>query len=451
MKSRFSQIRFKFQLTLGLQIVLLGVALAGLIWSATVARLPAVSAVLGLVTLGVFAGLLAYASSGHRKLERFLDALAFDDLSLRLSEQDWDQQLARAANHVLGSVRDARVETEAKATYLDVLVKHVPVAVLSLAADGRIALQNNAARHLFQLPRLSRVDDLAVFGAHLPKALTAIAPGRQELVRAVRDEHVLELKVSATEIRLAGDAGGDVQTLLAIENIRSELDDREINAWRDLIRVLTHEIMNSVTPITSLARTVDTLAADVGTTDDPEELLEDMQAALATIVRRSEGLTQFVEGYRKLTALPQPRIETVPLLATLADVRRLCHQDFGDSLTIEVDVDPDRLALQADPALVQQALINLARNACFAVEGRPEPRVRLVARSVHGRLQVSVEDNGCGIAPEEIDQIFIPFFTTRKDGSGVGMPLARQIMAAHGGTIGVQSRVDEGTTVTLTF
>ena len=112
------------------------------------------------------------------------------------------------------------------------------------------------------LPRLSRIDDLAVFGAHLPKALTAIAPGRQELVRAVRDEHVLELKVSATEIRMVGDAGGDVQTLLAIENIRSELDDREINAWRDLIRVLTHEIMNSITPVTSLAKTAADLVDD---------------------------------------------------------------------------------------------------------------------------------------------------------------------------------------------
>ena len=451
MRSRFSRIRWRFQLAVGAQVAALLPTVGALAWTLARPGLPAVTVVLLLLIVAQFAGLIAYTSSEHRKLERFLDALAFDDLSLRLTEGDWDRQLARAANHILTTVRDARVETEAKATYLDVLVRHIPVAILAIDPAGSVVMQNNAARRLFQRPRLATLEDLADFGAHLPRALAALRPGEERLLRATDGERVLELKVSATEIRLAGDAGGSVQTLLALENIFSELDDREIAAWRDLIRVLTHEIMNSITPIASLARTVDGMAEELGSAEDGDEMLADIHDALATIVRRSEGLIAFVEGYRRLTQLPQPHFATRPVAQLLADVQRLCAEEFGDALALDVSVTPATLSLSADHALVQQALLNVARNACLAVAGRESPRVDLLADIEHGRVRLRVVDNGCGIDDEVLAQIFIPFFTTRRGGSGVGMTLARQIMAAHRGTIGVRSEVDQGTTVTMTF
>ena len=255
MKSRFSTIRLRYQAIVLLQILLLAVSIGALLYVAVTSQLVAVSLVLAMLVTGQVSGLLAYTASEHRKLERFLDALDFDDLSLQLLEEDWDQQLARAANHIMGTVREARSDTQAQANYLDALIKHVPAAILSYRPDGEIVLINNAARQMFAIPRLHNMQGLAALGAHLPAQLMALEPGQQRMIRAADDNRVLELKVAVTEIRMSGDQ----QTVLALENIHSELDDREITAWRDLIRVLTHEIMNSITPIASLARTVDAL------------------------------------------------------------------------------------------------------------------------------------------------------------------------------------------------
>ncbi len=457
MKSRFEQIRLRFQLWVLLQIILLAVTLTGLVWALGDAGLPAVSAVLLLAVAAQVAILLGYVSAQHRKLERFLDALAFDDLSLQLTEEDWDRQLAQAANHIITTVRDARVETEAQANYLNALVKHLPVAIVSYRDGGEVVLQNNAMRQLFQLSRLTNLSDLGVYGEHVPATLAELQPGQRRLVRAIREDQVLELKVSATEVRIAGEDGGDRQTLLALENIHSELGDREINAWRDLIRVLTHEIMNSVTPIASLARTVGGLIDDVREEtpvhgEKRDEHLDDMADAMATIAKRSDGLIHFVDGYRRLTGIPQPTLKELRVDDLLADVARLAAEDtaIGDT-TLAVSVEPPSLTLSADSALIQQVLINLVRNAAHAVAELEQPSIEISAGLSHGRVQLVVSDNGVGIPSEDLPQIFIPFFTTRKDGSGVGMTLARQIMSAHGGEVFVRSAPGKGTQVTLVF
>jgi nitrogen fixation/metabolism regulation signal transduction histidine kinase len=452
MRSRFEKIRLRFQLSVLVQLALIGVTLFAAIWAMWIARLPAVSAVSALALAAEVTTLLVFVSAQHRKLERFLDTLAVDDLSMRMAEDGWDRPLAQAANHIIGTVRDARMKTEAQANYLNALVKHVPVAILSYRHGGEIALQNNAARRLFQMPHLSTLEDLAVFGAHLPKALAELEPGQCRLIRAAHDEHLLELKVSATEIRISGEDGSDIQMLLAIENIHSELDDREIAAWRDLIRVLTHEIMNSVTPIASLARTVDGLIEDLRESGTTGDTLDDMHEAVTTIAKRSDGLQQFVDGYRRLTGVVRPQLGEIEAAELLAEAERLCADELGEQgIGWTVNVDPLSLKISADGPLIQQVLINLIRNAAHALINQPDPRITLQARLAHGRVQISVTDNGCGISEEDLPQIFIPFFTTKEDGTGVGMTLARQILAAHGGTVTVRSKPQHGTTVTLTL
>lgn len=449
MISRYRQIRAAFQVKVIAQILLMIVTFGALGWAVFVAALPAVATIVGLILLAQIAAFLTFVGTQHRKLERFLDALAFGDLSLRLSEEDWDQQLARAANDVIGTVRDARIETEAKAVYLDALVKHIPVAILAIEPDGAVALQNNAARRLLRRPNLRSLRDLKEFGGHLPKALAAMQPGQRRLLRAANDQVTLELSVSATEINLSGAGGGSRQTLLALENIHRELDDREITAWRDLIRVLTHEIMNSITPIASLARTVDSLVRKVEPASANAEAFADMHDALATISRRSEGLIRFVEGYRRITSIPQPKLVEFRLEQLFNDVRTLCLESFP-GIDVKVDVTPPSLQLSADVDLLQQALINLAHNACHAVTNVADPTVELVGETVHGQVQITLRDNGCGISDEDLPQVFIPFFTTRKGGSGIGMTLARQIMSAHQATISIRSSTS-GTEVKLSF
>ena len=206
--NRLRKFRLQFQIrVLGL-LTAIGVAAGAMIWSLNQDGLPAVVVLSALMLVGLIASLLHFVSSQHRKLERFLDALAFDDASLRFAEDDWDAQLAEAANDVLGAVREARLATEAKAVYLDTVLKHVPVAVLAVDADGQIMTVNNSARHLFGSARMEHIDDLAIFGRHVPADIKGLNAGEQRKIRAAHRERILDLKVSATQIRLADDDGG---------------------------------------------------------------------------------------------------------------------------------------------------------------------------------------------------------------------------------------------------
>ena len=280
----------------------------------------------------------------------------------------------------------------------------------------------------------------------------ALAPGQQRLIRAADEHRTLELKVSVTEIRMAGDQ----QTLLALENIHQELDEREIKAWRDLIRVMTHEIMNSITPIASLARTVDALVSDLQTSGAlsaaETEPLEDMHTALTTIGKRSDGLLEFVDGYRRLTGIPQPNLKEMKIADLLTDAVQLSQQQLSThKVKLSQAIEPPSLCLSVDESMLQQGLINLLKNAIDAIKDSDHPEIKLLAQLKLGRVNITVTDNGCGIPEDEISQIFIPFFTTKKHGFGIGMTLARQIMSAHGGSVSVRSQVGSGTAVTLVF
>ena len=236
--------------------------------------------------------------------------------------------------------------------------------------------------------------------------------------------------------------GGEPERIYSIENLTGELSARESSAWRNLIRVLTHEIMNSLTPVASLAETSASITDDVGSRDD-------LKDALATIARRSRGLVQFVERYRELMQIPAPRPEPLGVRAVLEDVLRLMTDEI-DGIAIDIDVAPESLQVNADRALLDQVLVNLMRNAVQAMAETSSPRLSLRGRLELGRTLIRVSDNGPGIEAGTEDQIFVPFFTTRRDGSGIGLSVSRQIMLAHGGDL-LASSDGQGTTMTLLF
>lgn len=435
MKRRF---RRRFRLLVAAQAVALALTTALLAYTAVATDFVAVTIVIGLVVLLQVTTLVRYVESHVDDLEDFFATVRYEDFTRRFVEEGVDAELKEAFNAVIRRFREARADREVQAEYLETVVRHVPVPLLAVRADGSLRLANNPLRRLTGMPDLRHVDDLGRLDERLPRMLADVPAGRQRLLQARFRDVPVELRVSVSELRL----DGSNERIYSIENLSGELTARESSAWRNLIRVLTHEIMNTLTPVTSLAQSCGALV------DDADRVGE-LRDALATIARRSEGLTNFVARYRELLQVPQPATQPVGVEAALESIVALMRREL-DGVDVTVAVTPATLKVDADPALLDQVLLNLVRNAVQAMAGRSGARLTLGGRLDYGRALIQVADNGPGIPEELRDQVFIPFFTTRRGGSGIGLSVSRQIMTAHGGELTMASGPD-GTVMTLLF
>ena len=433
MKQRF---RARFRLSAVAQVAGLVVTAFLLAFVATRTEHLATPIVIGVViVLQVFA-LLRSVESHVDTLEDFFAAINYEDFTRQYVADDVDAELKQAFNRIIERFSIARAEREVQAAYLETVVRHVPIPLLAAREDGSLRLVNNPARRLTGIAGLAHVDDLAGLDPRLPEMMRNIEAGQQRLLQVQFRDVPMELRVSVSQIRL----DGDLERVYSMENLSGELSARESSAWRNLIRVLTHEIMNTLTPVASLAQT------SLGMVDRADAR-DELEEALGTIARRSQGLIHFVQRYRELLQMPQPRPETLGVAAALRGVARLMSNDLKQ-VAVEIDVSPETLEVEADPALLDQVLVNLVRNASDALRDTEVPRLVLKARLEFGRVLMQIIDNGPGIPPSVQDQIFIPFFTTKRDGSGIGLSLSRQIMLAHGGQL-VASSDENGTSMSL--
>lgn len=434
MKKRF---RARFRALTVLQIVLLVATIAVFAWSLLDTTYTAVPAIIAVVVILQIIALLHTVESHVDTLEEFFAAVNYEDFTRRFVGEDVDAELKAAFNKVLERFQDTRAARDVQAGYLETVVRHVPVPFIAARADHSLSLVNNPARRLTGLSTLTHLDQLGELDATLPQRMRELEPGSQQLLQSRLRGIPAELRVSVSEIRL----DGGVERLYSIENLSGELTARESSAWRNLIRVLTHEIMNTLTPVTSLAQTTTGML-------DQAEANDDIRDAVRTIARRSEGLMKFVLRYRELLKVPQPDITRVSVSDALYGVATLMAAEL-DGMDVSVGVSPSSLEVMADSALLDQVLVNLVRNAMDAVAGIEGPAISLSGRLDFGRTVISVSDNGTGIDRETLDQVFVPFFTTKREGSGIGLSLCRQIMTAHGGEIAIESSA--GTTVSLVF
>lgn len=432
------QFRARFRTLVIVQVLLLVGSIYGLAWSLVATEFVAVPAAIAIVILLQVIGLIHYVESHVDTLEDFFAAINYEDFTRRFVEDDVDAELKEAFNRILGKFQDASAAREVQTVYLETVVKHVPVPFIAAKSDGTLSLVNNPARRLTGLPGLRHFSQLAELDPHLPALMLSIEPGSQQLLQTRLRDVPAELRVSVSEIRIAG----EIERLYSIENLSGELTARESSAWRNLIRVLTHEIMNTLTPVASLAQTT---AAIIDKPDATDEIRE----AVMTIARRSEGLMNFVSRYREMLQVPIPDPETIRVADALNSVVALMS-DKLDGVSIEIRVVPETLEIQADRQLLDQVLLNVVKNAADALQESTSPQLRLSARLELGRVLIKVEDNGPGIADEARDQVFIPFFTTKREGSGIGLSLCRQIMIAHHGEIVLESD-GSGTTIALLF
>jgi signal transduction histidine kinase len=303
------------------------------------------------------------------------------------------------------------------------------------------------------VPWLKTIAALRPRSEALVETLLRLAPREQAFVKIEDEKESLLLSLYATEFRLHGREF----KLVSLQNIHRELEEKEMEAWQKLIRVMTHEIMNSVTPISTLASTIHALVRDPegaeGEGSEEPETNRDIRLAAQTIEKRSRGLLHFVDAFRSLTLVPKPAPSLFSLKDLLARVGRLMTAHMAEkNIVFSIQVEPEGLELAADPELIEQVLINLLLNARQAVEGRPGADIRVKAfLNERGRIIVQVIDNGPGIPPENIEKVFIPFFSTKTGGSGIGLSLSRQIMRLHKGTIHVHSEPGVQTIFTLTF
>lgn len=407
--------------------------------------------VLILLSLQV-ATLLHYVQRTNRELSRFLLAIKHSDFSQSFSPGGMVGpfgRLADAFEAVLERFRETRSAKEEQASYLDSLVQHVPIAVLAFDGSGRIDLFNHAARRLLGVSDLRNLHDFADFGPDFAQRVSALRPGEPMLMKVMRHRELLQLNVSATELRMRGRQ----LKIVTLQDIRRQLEARELTAWQNLIRVLTHEIMNSLTPISSLAATAGDLLSDAQSSGNADNAIKDAQDAVDTIAQRGAGLMHFVETYRRLTRLPEPSLQTFSVDDLFARIEQLMRKDLEQRfIGLTRSVSDEAARLTADSELVEQAMINLARNAIDAVDGVREPMIELIAYAdSSGRPVIAVADNGRGMDEETREHIFVPFYTTKREGTGVGLSVVQQIMRAHGGSVEVASAPGEGTTVRLTF
>jgi two-component system, NtrC family, nitrogen regulation sensor histidine kinase NtrY len=394
-------------------------------------------------------GLYNYVTSFNRKFVRFLESVRYSDFTIKFRADnvmgDTFVELNQQFNEVLMAFRQARAEKEANLQYLNVIVQQINTGLITFDADGKVNLINNAALRMLEIYRLRQLSDLEETHPRLFGMLSNLETGVRELYQSPQDQ---SLAVQGTAIQMRG----TWVRIVTLQNIGTELQQKEVEAWQNLTRVLRHEIMNSMTPIVSLVGTMRLIVdEDIEKSTTDHEAVEDLKEALQTLEKRSQGMMKFVNAYRDFTTLPKPNLRTISVKQLIHEVLQLLQADLLSAKVLwELKVEPESLTILADSDQLQQVLINLIKNALEAVTDQAQPLIKVDAYITENqKVTISVHDNGYGIEPEALEKIFIPFYTTKKTGSGIGLSLSRQILQQHNGQLVAQSEAGHGTVFSL--
>lgn len=413
--------------------------------------------IVGAIVAFQVVSLIRYIDKTNRELSNFLESIRFSEFTRNFSMDGMGksfEELNNAFNEVINDFQRVRAEKEEHFYYLQTILQNIDVCVIAYRADGTIELINKSAKKLFQVTGLRNIQGLETLSKELVEVLFHIQPGQNELVKVQDDDDFLQLTIYATNFKIKD----KVITLVTIKDIQSVLEEQETEAWQKLIRVLTHEIMNSIAPISSLSTTLTestrTIPRDKeGNITLDQDTVEEYNHALQTIHKRSEGLHHFVNTYRNLTKIPQPNFTICKVKDILKNVTNLMSEEIkSKNIDFIVKTEPENITITADGHLIEQVLINLVKNAVQALDKKNDGKIQLISFfNKRGRVTIQLIDNGPGILPEVLEKVFIPFFTTKPSGSGIGLSLSRQILKLHNGSITAQSIPEKETIFTLTF
>lgn len=443
----------RFRLNCTLRLILLGATIFLFLYLLFQTQLYATVFIVAVFIIYQVFALFHYVEKTNRDVTRFLLSIKYSDFSQPFSSTSKGstfKDLHNAFSEVLQNFRRIRMEKEEHHRFIQTIIQHVGVGLISFDINGDVTLINNAAKRLLKIPNLRNVKLLSPISTELADTLLNIQPGEKEQVTLLDEDRSLQLSIYATGFV----SKQQPFTLVSLTNIRPELEEKEMEAWQTLIRTLTHEIMNSIAPISSLASTTKSmLSSDTSKFNPEDEDVLDIVNAVKTIEKRSNGLLRFVEDYRKLTRIPKPKYEVFLIEELLNRIKNLMGEQIQQySIDFQVSVDPETLELSADPNMMEQVLINLCKNSVEALENTSNPTIKMIAKTDgRGRPVIQVEDNGPGIKAENLESIFIPFYTTKSEGSGIGLSLSKQIMRMHGATINVSSELGVNTVFTMRF
>lgn len=406
-----------------------------------------------MIVIGQMVEIFYFISLTNRKLTRFLESVKYQDF---ISGFATDNKLGKsfkdlniAFNEVLEAFRKARSEKEEHWQYLNTVVQQVRTGIISFDSDGNVQLINSNAKKFIASPNINNLLELKMTNKKMYETLMGVDPGKSVLYKGV-DFH---LTIHATELRIRG----SVVKLITLQNIQTELQKQELEAWQNLTRVLRHEIMNSITPISSLTSTLrEILDHDMVRINAHYELksegAEDLRDGLSTIENRSKGLIKFIDAYREYTSLPQPKLKSIRLKELIDNVANLMKPELRKpNLSFISTCESDYLTIQIDEEMIEQVIINLVKNAIESIGDMENGKISLEGKYSEDSVIIEISDNGPGIIKEAIGKIFVPFFTTKKAGSGIGLSLSRQILQMHNGTISVESEPGVKTVFALRF
>lgn len=442
----------KFEWVLSLHILLLMLVICMVAFLLVKGYYSAAVICCGIVVFQVMS-LFHYTNKSNDELQQFVESVHYRDFSRRFDEKNAPvalQPMRRGFNEITSTFKLISKEKETQFVYLQKILELVDTGILSYEhATGDVMWMNEALKQMLHVPYIKNMQSLARRDEVLYNEIIAIMPGEKKVTSMKGDKVSVKVLLSATAFQ----TDNKKYKLIAFQNINEALEETESKAWQKLLNVMTHEIMNSVAPISSLADTLKNrlqlAVSDLKKTGP----VDDLEVGIETIKRRSEGLLKFAETYRNLNKITKLTLEKVHVRDLFETLHHLMEPTL-DKKNIELEIilkDPE-LKVEADVNLVEQVLINLVVNAAEAVKDVIEPRILLSAYiTPANRVLIKIADNGTGMPEELIDKIFIPFFSTRKTGSGIGLSLCKQIMLLHKGTIQVQSKEGEGTAFLLLF
>jgi nitrogen fixation/metabolism regulation signal transduction histidine kinase len=415
-----------------------------------------ISAICLFIIVPVTMNLISFLNTANREMSRFLHSIQQSD-SILTYKTDFDnrpfQEFYQGLNKLNKQIQQLKLENEHREHIFEILLENVDTGIITFKKDGTVLHMNSAARKLLSLEHLTHIRQLDALDKNLSARILNISPFEQRIISIPTKTGSIDLSIKSHSIQ----SNFEDLNLISFRDISLELDEKEQDSWIKLIRVIMHEMMNSITPMTSLSESLENYLMLNGQPIKPDQLSENsiqkLWQGLDVIKEQGKSLMSFVDSYRELSRLPVPDKKLFKLKTLFNRIKVLYSTlPLSKRVKFAFKIDPPEMELFADENMISQVLINLLKNAVQATSNNPEGIIYLEAHKIKGNItEIRIIDNGVGIPPENLEQIFIPFFSTHTNGTGIGLSLSRQIMRLHGGRIKVHSIPKIQTIFTLTF